>query len=184
MDPSLADADQKIQHALEFLQKELSGIRAGRANPALLEDIPVQAYGTTMKLVEVGTISAPQPTLLTVSAWDGSVIKDIEKAIRDANLGLNPAVDGTTIRVPIPPLTEERRAEYVKVAKAKGEDCKVEIRKVRQDQRSDWDQDEKDGNIGEDEHARLEKQLQDLVDKTTAMVDELVKQKEQDLMQV
>ena len=182
MDPSVADANQKIQHALEYLRKELSGIRAGRANPQLLEEIPVQAYGTTMKMMEVGTIAAPQPTLLTVTAWDGSVIKDIEKAIREANLGLNPAVDGTTVRVPIPPLTEERRLEFTKIAKNKGEDCKVEIRKIRQDQRSDWDQDEKDGNIGEDEHQRLEKQLQDLIDKSTAMIDEMVKEKEQDLM--
>ncbi len=184
MDPSLADADQKIQHALDYLRRELSGIRAGRANPALLEEIPVMAYGGRMKMVEVGTISAPQPTLLTVTVWDGSVIKDVEKAIREANLGLNPAVDGTTIRVPIPPLTEERRTEFVKIARTKGEDCKVEIRKVRQDQRSDWDQDEDDGNIGEDEHARLNKLLQDLVDKMTAMVDEMVKQKEHELMQV
>ena len=184
MDPSLADADQKIQHALEYLRKELSGIRAGRANPQLLEDIPVIAYGTRMKMMEVGTIAAPQPTLLTVTVWDSSVLKDVEKAIRDANLGLNPAVDGTTIRVPIPPLTEERRTEYVKISRTKGEDCKVEIRKIRQDQRSDWQQDEENGDIGEDEHARLQKQLQDLVDKTTAMVDEMVKQKETELMQV
>ena len=184
MDPSAADANEKIQLALEYLRKELSGIRAGRANPQLLEEIPVFAYGTWMKMMEVGTIAAPQPTLLTVTAWDGSVIKDIEKAIRDSNLGLNPSVDGTTIRVAIPPLTEERRAEYVKVAKNKGEETKVDIRKVRQDQRSDWDQDKKDGSIGEDEHARLEKQLQDIVDKCTMMVDEMVKEKEADLMQV
>lgn len=184
MDASIADANQKIQHALEHLRKELSGIRAGRANPQLLEEIPVQAYGTTMKMMEVGTIAAPQPTMLTVTAWDGSVIKDIEKAIREANLGLNPAVDGTTIRVPIPPLTEERRQEFTKIARSKGEDCKVEIRRIRQDQRSDWDKDEDDGNIGEDEHKRLEKLLQDLIDKSTGMVDEMVKQKEQELMQV
>jgi len=184
MDPSVQDANEKIQLALDYLRKELSGIRAGRANPQLLEDIPVQAYGTTMKLVEVGTISAPQPTLLTVTAWDGSVIQDIEKAIRNANLGLNPAVDGTTIRVPIPSLTEERRAEYVKISKNKGEETKVEIRKVRQEQRADWDEDKKAGVIGEDEHGRLEKQLQDVVDKCSAMVDEMVREKEQDLMQV
>lgn len=184
MDASVQDANEKILLALEYLRKELSGIRAGRANPQLLEEIPVQAYGTTMKLMEVGTIAAPQPTLLTVTAWDASVIQDIEKAIRNSNLGLNPSVDGTTIRVAIPPLTEERRAEYVKVARSKGEECKVEIRKVRQEQRADWDQDKKDGVIGEDEHARLEKQLQDVVDKATATVDELIKEKEQDLMQV
>jgi ribosome recycling factor len=184
MDASVADANQKIQHALDYLRKELSGIRAGRANPQLLEEIPVQAYGTTMKMMEVGTIAAPQPTLLTVTAWDGSVIKDIEKAIRDANLGLNPAVDGTTIRVPIPPLTEERRQEFTKLARVRGEDCKVDIRKIRQEQRSDWDKDEDSGTIGEDEHTRLEKQLQDLIDKSTAMVDEMVKQKEQELMQI
>lgn len=184
MDPTIADADQKIQSALDYLRKELSGIRAGRANPQLLEEIPVMAYGSRMKMMEVGTIAAPQPTLLTVTVWDGSVIKDVEKAIREANLGLNPAVDGTTIRVPIPPLTEERRLEFGKIARAKGEECKVEIRKIRQDQRSDWQKDEESGAIGEDEHARLQKLLQDLVDKTTSMVDEMVKQKETELMQV
>jgi ribosome recycling factor len=119
MDPQLTEVHQKIQDSLIHLQRELSSIRAGRANPTLLEDLPVQAYGGRMKMVEVGTIGAPQPTLLVVTVWDPGVVKDVEKAILEANLGLNPSIDGTTVRVPIPPLTEERREEYVKLAHQK-----------------------------------------------------------------
>src|SRR5690349_20988196 len=116
MDPSLSEANQKITQTLEHLQKELASIRAGRANPSLLEEIPVTAYGSRMKMMEVGTISAPQPTLLTVQVWDAGVVKDVEKAIQEAQLGLNPSTEGNTVRVPIPPLNEERRKEFVKVA--------------------------------------------------------------------
>lgn len=184
MDPDLQEANSKIQETLLHLQRELSAIRAGRANPTLLEELPVTAYGARMKLMEVGTISAPQPTLLTIQVWDASVVKDVEKAILESNLGLNPAVDGTTVRVPIPPLTEERREEFVKLAHQKGENAKVSIRQIRQDQRSDWQEDKESGSIGEDEFNRLEKLLQDLVDRSSSKVDELVKTKEADLMQV
>src|SRR5688572_28016073 len=117
MDPVLIDPNNRISEALDHLKHELSGIRAGRANPSLLEDISVEAYGGRMKMVEVGTISAPQPSLLSIQVWDASLLKSVEKAIMEANLGLNPAVDGTTVRVPLPPLTEERREEFVKLAK-------------------------------------------------------------------
>ena len=113
MDPNLNDTHQKLQSSQERLQHELATIRAGRANPSLLEEVPVMAYGTRMKLMEVGTITAPQPTLLTVQVWDGTLVKDVEKAIMSAQLGLNPSTEGQTVRVPIPPLTEERRREFV-----------------------------------------------------------------------
>lgn len=184
MDPALAETSTKINNALEHLKRELSGIRAGRANPSLLEEIPVLAYGAQMKLVELGTISAPQPTLLTIQVWDPAVLKDIEKAILEANLGLNPAVDGQTVRVPIPPLTTERREEFIKLAHQKGEACRVEIRQIRQEMREKLDSDKKTGTVGEDDYFRLEKLLQDLVEKSNTSVEELIKLKEQDLMTI
>ena len=184
MDPTLVEPSQKIQDALEHLKRDLSSIRAGRANPTLIEEISVNAYGSQMKLLEVGTISAPQPSLLTVQIWDPSIIEDVKKALMGANLGLNPAIDGQTIRLPIPPLSEERREEFVKLAHHKGEECKVEIRQIRADSRDGWKKDQEAGEIGEDEWFRREKLLQELVDRSTAQVDDLVKVKAEDLMQV
>lgn len=184
MEPFLQEPNQKIDNSLFHLKKELSAIRAGRANPSLLEELSITAYGATMKLNEVGTISAPQPSLLTVQVWDNSLVKDVEKAILTANLGLNPAVDGQLVRVPIPPLTEERRQEFVKVAHTKGEECRVDIRRIRQEYREKWAKEEEDGEIGEDELGRREEMFQNLIDKSNAAVDELVKEKEAELMQV
>jgi ribosome recycling factor len=184
MDPVLQEVNQKIDQALLHLQRELSAIRAGKANPSLLEDIPVSAYGAQMKMVEVGTISAPQPSLLTVQVWDASLVKEVEKAIQEAKLGLNPAADGTTVRVPIPPLTEERREEYAKAARGKCEEARVEVRQIRQGQREDFNQDKESKVIGEDELERLEKQLQDLIDKAMSSIDEMMSKKEQELKEI
>ncbi|MBI3485626.1 ribosome recycling factor [Candidatus Daviesbacteria bacterium] len=184
MDSVLNDANQKIQNAIEHLKKELSTIRAGRANPSLIENLPVSVYGSQMKLMEVGTISAPQHSLLTVSIWDASIVKDVEKAILEANIGLNPAVDGQTIRLPIPALTEERRAEFVKQATHKGEEAKVSIRQIRADERSKWEMAKEANEFGEDELFRRQKLLQELIDKTMGSIDELVKAKEEELRQI
>jgi len=184
MDPVLNETSQQIQNALEHLKKELSSIRAGRANPSLLEDIPIMAYGAQMKLMEVGTISAPQPSLLTIQIWDPSIGKDVENAILNANLGLNPANDGITIRIPIPPLTSERREEFIKIAHQKGEACRVEIRRIRQMQREDMEEDKKKGDIGEDEYHRIDKQLQELIDNSMAQVENLIKEKEETLREI
>lgn len=184
MDSVLNDVNQKFQNALEHLKKELSTIRAGRANPSLIENIPVSVYGSQMKLMEVGTISAPQHSLLTVSVWDGSIIKDVEKAIQEANIGLNPSVDGQTIRLPIPPLTEERREEFVKQAIHKGEETKVSIRQIRADERSKWEMGKEANEFGEDELFRRQKILQELIDKIVKNIDELVKAKEEELRQI
>jgi ribosome recycling factor len=184
MDPNLVETNQKTQDTLVHLQRDLSTIRAGRANPTLLEDILVEAYDGKMKMVEVGTITAPQPSLLTVQVWDPSIVKDVEKAIMSANLGLNPSVDGQIVRVPIPPLTEERREEFVKVASQKGEAAKVTIRQLRNDQRDEWKKQEEAGEIGEDELFRREKLLQDLVDRVNNEVDSLVKEKQEELRQI
>ena len=184
MEPFITEVNQKISQAIEHLKRELSGIRAGRANPTLLEDIQVLAYGSQMKLMEVGTITAPQPSLLTVQVWDPGIIKDVEKAIMEANLGLNPSTEGTTLRVPIPPLSEERRVEFVKLSHQKGEQFKVEIRQIRQEARSDWDRQKESGEIGEDELFRRQNMLQDLVDKSTNSIDKMIKQKEEELMEI
>lgn len=184
MEPYLAEANQKIQDALDHVRKELASIRAGRANPSLIEDLPVYAYDSQMKLIELGSITAPQPSMLMIQLWDASVIRAVEKAIMEANLGINPAVDGTTIRLPFPPLTEERREEYIKMARQKGEAGKVEVRQIRGDQRDQWHKAKEAGEIGEDEFFRREKALQELIDKSVANIDEMVKTKEEDLRQI
>lgn len=184
MDPELIEFATNVQSALDHLKRELAAIRAGRANPSLLEEIPINAYGAQMKLMEVGTISTPQFSLLTVQVWDPALVKDVEKAIMSAQLGLNPSTEGQTVRVPIPPLTEERRREFVKLAHVKGEEAKIAIRQHRQDQKEEWVKEEAAGTIGEDELARCEKLMQDIVEKANTEVDGLIKQKEADLMQV
>jgi ribosome recycling factor len=184
MDPVLNDTDTKIQNALGHFQRELSAIRAGRANPSLLEEISIMAYGSRMKLMEVGTITSPQPTLLTVQVWDAGLVNDVQKAIQEANLGLTTSNDGNVVRVPIPPLSEERREEFVKLARSKGEGTKVELRQIRGETRDDWKKQDESGEISEDEFHRREKLLQDLIDRTSAKIDELVKSKEEELRQV
>ncbi|OGE25778.1 ribosome recycling factor [Candidatus Daviesbacteria bacterium RIFCSPLOWO2_02_FULL_40_8] len=184
MDPVLIEAHQRIQSALEHLKVELSSIRAGRANPSLIENVPVSAYGGTMKLLEVGTISAPQPNLLTVQIWDVSILQDVIKSIQEANLGLNPSNDGTLIRLPIPQLTEERRVEYIKLSHQKMEGVRIEVRQIRQDIREGWGQEMESNVFGEDEFDRRAKILQELIDRSIGIIDELGKQKEAELMQI
>lgn len=181
MDPVLAEVNKRIQGALEHLKTELAGIRAGRANPSLIENVPVTVYGARMKLVEVGTIASPQPTLLTVQVWDASAVQDVVKAIQEANLGLNPSTEGQLIRLPIPPLSEERRQEFIKLAHQKMEAARVAIRQIRQDVRADWDKQLKAGEFGEDEFERLSKLLQELVDISHGEIDTLGKAKEEEL---
>jgi ribosome recycling factor len=184
MDPNLNDANTKIQGALEHLQRELATIRAGRANPSLIENIPISVYGTKMKLMEIGTISAPQPSLLTILVWDTTVVKDVERGIQEAKIGLSTSSEGNIIRLPIPPLTEERRLEFAKQASQKGEAAKVSIRQIRGDQREDWSKQKESGEIGEDEFFRREKLLQELVDRASVNVEELVNAKEEELKQI
>ncbi len=184
MDPILTEANQKIQNSLEHFKRELIIIRAGRANPTLIENVLVSAYGSKMKLMEVGTISSPQPQLLTVQVWDAGVVQDVVKGIQEANLGLNPSYEGQLVRLPIPPLTEERRAEFIKLAHSKAEQAKIELRQIRQDIRSSWDKQMEAGEFGEDEFDRRAKLLQDMIDKTSSQIDEMVKTKEEELVQV
>lgn len=184
MDPILQDVSGRIQSTLDHLKSELASIRAGRANPQLIENIPVDVYGSRMKLMEVGTISAPQPLLLSVQVWDASIIQDVIKAINEANLGLNPSHTGTTIRLPIPPLTEERRGEFIKLARSKMEDARISIRQIRQDLKTVWETQMEEGQFGEDEINRRMKLLQRLVDHSSDTIDQIGKGKEEELSQI
>ncbi len=184
MDPVQGDATNRVNNALAHLRSELSSIRAGRANPSLIENIPVEAYGATMKLMEVGTIAAPQPTLLTIQVWDAGLAQNVVKAIQEANLGLNPANDGQLIRLPIPPLTEERREEFIKLAHQKMEQCRIEIRQIRQDIKEQLEQQQEKGEFGEDELDRKVRTLQDLMDKAQSSIEEFGKQKEAELREI
>lgn len=184
MDSILTDPNTKIETALHHFKVEIAGIRAGRANPALIENIPIEAYGSRMKLNEVGNISAPQPTLLTVQVWDGSILQNVLKAILEANLGLNPSNEGTLIRLPIPPLTQERRAEFIKLLHQKMEEAKVAIRQIRQDFRNEWKKQSDEGNFSEDEFFRREKMLQELIDKKILEVESIGKTKEEELIEI
>ena len=184
MDPILVSASEKLEAAIHHFKVEIAGIRAGRANPSLIENIPVQAYGETMKMIEVGNISAPQHSLLTVQVWDVSILHNVIKAIQEASLGLNPSNEGTLIRLAIPPLTQERREEFIKILHQKMEDAKVVIRQVRQDFRNGWKVAQEKNEIGEDEFFRREKILQETIDKKMVEVDELVKAKQEELVQI
>lgn len=184
MDPVLTEPNQKIEAVLHHFKVEIAGIRAGRANPGLIENIPVLAYGSKMRLVEVGNIAAPQPTLLTVTVWDNSILDSVIKAIQEANLGLNPSNEGNLIRLPIPPLTAERREEFIKILHKKIEEANIAIRQIRHDFRNGWKKASDEGQFGEDEFFRREKILQELVDKKILEVEQLGKAKEEELIQI
>ncbi|MFH0937040.1 MAG: ribosome recycling factor [Candidatus Daviesbacteria bacterium] len=184
MDPVLTEANNKIQAALDHLKRDLSTIRAGRANPTLIEDVSISVYGSQMKLNELGTISAPQPSLLTVQIWDASIVNDVLKALQEANLGLNPSTEGQVIRLPIPPLTTERREEFIKLAHQKIEQSRIEIRQIRQEIRESWEKAQKAGDFGEDEFERRSKILQEQIDRAGGKIEELGKDKEEELTEL
>ena len=184
---STADPNElrrRMNGALDVLKKEFSGLRTGRASASLLEPVQVEAYGSHMPISQVGTVSVPEPRMLTVSVWDRGLVKAVEKGIREANLGLNPMTEGQTIRVPIPPLTEERRKELIKVAHKYAEQARVSVRNVRRDGMEALKQQEKDHKITEDEHAKLGKQVQALTDEFIKKIDEAIAAKEKDVLNV
>lgn len=178
------DASRRMQGAIEALQRELGGLRTGRASISLLEPITVEAYGSQMPLNQVGTVGVPEPRMLTVQVWDKSMVKAVEKAIRDCGLGLNPSSDGQLVRVPIPALTEERRVEITKVAGKYAEDARVAVRNVRRHALDVLKKLEKDSDISQDEHRDYSKVVQDLTDDSVKRIDELLATKEKEIMQV
>ncbi|MGO8997145.1 MAG: ribosome recycling factor [Polyangiaceae bacterium] len=173
-----------IAKAHDVLKRELAKLRAGRAHPSLLEGIRVDYYGTMTPLAQMAHVNVPEPRLLTVKPWDRSVIKAVEKAIREGDLGLNPQTDGDIIRVPLPPLTEERRKEFVKVARKYGEECKVTIRKARHDALDLLNQVEADGAASADAVDRAKKKTEETVADGSKLVDSLVGSKEKDILEV
>jgi len=180
----LEEARAKMQKTVDFLRGELAQIRSGRATPSILENVPITAYGTKMKIIELAQISSPDPRQLVISPWDKTIIGDIAKGIQNANLGLNPIVDQDIIRVQIPPLTEERRREFIKILHQKLEMARISIRSIRRESLSLLKRQKEAGEIGEDEEERLEKQLQDLVDEFIEEVEVLGEHKEEELMEV
>jgi ribosome recycling factor len=179
-----SDLIRRMDGALEALQREFSGLRTGRASTSLLENIQVDAYGSAMPLNQVASVSVPEPRLLTVQVWDNGNIKATEKAIQDAELGLNPQTEGNLIRVPIPELSEERREEMTKVAAKYAEQARIAVRNVRRDGMDTLKRLEKDGEISQDEHRVRGEDIQKFTDDHIKLVDELLETKEQEIMQV
>ena len=182
--PDLADLGKRMDSALEVLRKELQGLRTGRASASLLEPIVVEAYGSEMPLTQVGTVNVPEPRMLTVQVWDRGLVKAVEKAIRNSNLGLNPSVDGQLLRVPLPELTQERRNELVKVAHKYAEQTRIAVRNVRRDGMDQLKRMEKDGDISQDEHKQWSDEVQKLTDKHIDAINQLLEHKEKDILQV
>lgn len=178
------DAKIRMDKTLESLKSDFGGLRAGRAHASLLDGIMVEAYGSLTPISQVGTVSVPDARTLSVSVWDKSVAKSVEKALRESDLGLNPVSDGNLIRIPIPPLSEERRKELVKVAGKYAEQNKVALRNIRRDALDEVKKLKKDNLISEDEEKRAENEIQKLTDDAVKKVDELQVQKEKDIMQV
>ena len=179
-----SDIGRRMEGALEVLQKEFAGLRTGRASISLLEPITVEAYGQSMPMDQVGTIGVPEARLLTIQVWDKGLVSSVEKAIRDSNLGLNPVSDGQLVRVPIPPLSEERRVELTKIAGRYTEEAKVAIRNVRRHAMDDLKKAEKDGNISEDSHREYSDEVQKLTDAYVTRMDEVLAKKEEEILQV
>lgn len=175
---------RRMEGSLKTLQHEFTGLRTGRASPNLLDSVQVEAYGSYVPLNQVANVTVPEPRMLIVQVWDKGTVKAVEKAIANAGLGLNPAADGQNIRVPIPPLSEERRKELVKVASKYCEQAKVSIRNVRRDGMDDLKAKEKSKEISEDEHRKLSDQIQKITDEFVAKADEQLKAKEKDILSV
>ncbi len=174
----------RIDKTLEDLRRDLTKVRTGRASPNLLDGIRVDYYGTPTPLSGVANITSPEPRLIIIKPWEKSVLKDIEKAIREANLGINPMNDGEVIRLPFPPLTEERRKEIAKQVKTKGEEHKVAIRNIRRDANEVLKAQLKDKKITEDDSKRLTEKVQKETDDGVKKVDEIISKKEKEVMEV
>ncbi|MGH3949879.1 MAG: ribosome recycling factor [Pseudonocardiaceae bacterium] len=184
IDETLLDAEEKMEKAVSVAKEDLTSVRTGRATPAMFTRISVEYYGAPTPLNQLAGITIPEARMAVVKPYDASQLGEIEKAIRNSDLGVNPTNDGTIIRVLIPQLTEERRKEMVKVAKTKGEDAKISIRSVRRKAKDGLEKLAKDGEVGEDDVARAEKELQNLTDSYVHQVEELVKHKEAELLEV
>ncbi|WP_025027628.1 ribosome recycling factor [Caldalkalibacillus mannanilyticus] len=179
-----ADANERMDKAISQLKRELATLRAGRANPSLLDKVQVEYYGAMTPVNQLANISTPEPRLLVIQPWDKTSLAAIEKAIMKSELGLNPSNDGSIIRLAIPALTEERRVELVKMVKKYGEECKVAIRNIRRDANDAIKKIEKEGTISEDESRRHQETIQKTTDEHIVSVDQIVVEKEKEIMEV
>lgn len=177
-----SDAREKMARAVSHLQSDFSAIRTGRATPALVEHLRVEYYGSEVPMQQIAGFNVPEARLLVITPYDKSALKAIEKAIQNSDLGINPSNDGNIVRLSFPPLTEDRRKDFVKLAKAKGEDARVTVRNVRRGARHDLDALEKDGDISSDELERAEKDLEKVTHDFVAEIDKLLQHKEQELL--
>lgn len=181
---NLDDLSRRMHGAVNALRSELAGLRTGRASASLLDPIHVDAYGSSMPINQLASISVPEPRMLSVQVWDRATVSAVDRAIREANLGLNPIMEGQLLRIPIPELNAERRQELVKIAHKYAEQARVAVRHVRRDGLDHLKKEESDGGMGEDESKRLADQIQKLTDQTVGEIDQLLATKEAEITQV
>ena len=184
IEETLLEAEEKMEKAVVVAKEDFAAIRTGRAHPAMFNKIVADYYGALTPINQLASFSVPEPRMAVVTPFDKSALRNIEQAIRDSDLGVNPSNDGNIIRVVFPELTEERRREYIKLAHGKAEDARVSVRNIRRKAKTDIDKLVKDGEVGEDEGRRAEKELDDTTAKYVAQVDELLKHKEAELLEV
>ncbi|MEV0320586.1 ribosome recycling factor [Streptomyces sp. NPDC050658] len=184
IEETLLEAEEKMEKAVVVAKEDFAAIRTGRAHPAMFNKIVADYYGALTPINQLASFSVPEPRMAVVTPFDKTALRNIEQAIRDSDLGVNPSNDGSIIRVTFPELTQDRRKEYIKVAKTKAEDSKISIRSIRRKAKEAIDKAIKDGDIGEDEGRRAEKELDDTTAKYVAQVDELLKHKEAELLEV
>ena len=186
MDPDeiLLDAEATMEKGVEYMSHEFAAVRTGKASPAIVENIDVEAYGASMKLKQLALITTPEPRLLVIQPFDGSTTKDIEKAIKESKIGINPIVDGKIIRLPIPALSEERRKDLVKSIKQMAEEARVRVRSARRESLDAVKKAEKDGKVSEDNRETFDKEIQKLTDGFVKKIDDAFALKEADIMKV
>ncbi|RLP85254.1 ribosome recycling factor [Micromonospora sp. BL4] len=184
IDDTLLEAEEKMERAVEHAKEEFGAIRTGRATPAMFSKIIIDYYGTPTPLTQMASVAIPEPRMAIIKPYDNSQINAMEKAIRDSDLGVNPNNEGNQLRILLPQMTEERRRDMIKVARHKGEEAKVAIRNVRRRGKEELDRIVKDGEAGEDDGRRAEKELDDLTQRYVASIDDLVKHKETELLEV
>jgi ribosome recycling factor len=184
IDDTLLEAEAKMDKAIEVAREDFATIRTGRANPAMFNKIAADYYGTFTPIQQLASFAAPEPRMMIVTPYDKTAINAIEKAIRDSDLGVNPTNDGNVIRVALPQLTEERRKEFIKVARTKAEDARISVRNIRRHAKDALDKLGKDGDVGEDDVRRAEKHLDEVTGKHVSHIDEILKHKEAELLEV
>lgn len=184
IDDTLLEAEEKMDRAVEHAKDEFASIRTGRANASMFSKIVVDYYGSPTPLTQMASIAVPEPRMVIIKPYDTSQLGAMERAIRDSDLGVNPGNEGTMLRIVVPPMTEERRRDMIKVARGKGEEAKVAVRNIRRRAKEELDRLVKDGEVGEDEGRRAEKDLDELTQRYVAHIDEILKHKEAELLEV